>query len=132
MFGLSTSELIVILMVALIFIGPGKLPEVARSLGKGLRKIREAMAGLEAEVHESTRDFREGAEQVAAAARQAREEVGPRPAAGPGRASGEPAVTEASRPLPEGVQAAAPAGDLSASADPPPSPAASDSEKSGA
>jgi TatA/E family protein of Tat protein translocase len=35
-------ELMVILVIALIFIGPGKLPEVARSLGRGMREFRRA------------------------------------------------------------------------------------------
>ena len=42
MFGLSMWEIVVILIVALIFIGPNKLPEIARSLGKGLREFRGA------------------------------------------------------------------------------------------
>lgn len=40
MFGLGTSELFVVLALALIFIGPEKLPEIATSLGKFVRQIR--------------------------------------------------------------------------------------------
>lgn len=35
-------ELILVLIIALIVFGPGKLPEVGRALGKGLREFREA------------------------------------------------------------------------------------------
>jgi len=42
MFGIGMPELLVILVIALIFIGPGKLPEVARSLGRGMREFRRA------------------------------------------------------------------------------------------
>lgn len=42
MFGIGMPELMVILVIALIFIGPGKLPEVARSLGRGMREFRRA------------------------------------------------------------------------------------------
>jgi TatA/E family protein of Tat protein translocase len=42
MFGLSFWEIAVILAVALIVLGPSKLPEIARSLGKGLREFRKA------------------------------------------------------------------------------------------
>ena len=43
-----------ILVVALIFIGPQKLPGLARSLGKGMRDVRRAMAGFEDEVRAAT------------------------------------------------------------------------------
>jgi TatA/E family protein of Tat protein translocase len=41
-FGLSFWEIAIILMVALIILGPKKLPEIARSLGKGIREFRRA------------------------------------------------------------------------------------------
>ena len=41
MFGVGTQELIVILLIALIVVGPQKLPELARQLGKGIRELRK-------------------------------------------------------------------------------------------
>ena len=35
-------ELIVILVIALIVLGPAKLPEAARSVGRGMRELRES------------------------------------------------------------------------------------------
>lgn len=40
MFGIGSTELIVILVVALIIIGPQKLPDLMRTLGKGLSEFR--------------------------------------------------------------------------------------------
>lgn len=40
-------ELIVILVIALIVLGPKKLPEVGRSVGKGLREFKDALSGEE-------------------------------------------------------------------------------------
>ena len=39
------AELIVILVIALIVLGPQRLPETARSLGRGMREMREALTG---------------------------------------------------------------------------------------
>jgi TatA/E family protein of Tat protein translocase len=46
MFGLGMGELIVILAIALIFLGPKRLPDVATSLGKAIRSFRKATRDL--------------------------------------------------------------------------------------
>lgn len=46
MFGLGFGELILIFLIALIFIGPKKLPELAKGLGKGIRDFQNAAKGL--------------------------------------------------------------------------------------
>ena len=38
-------ELIVVLAIALIVLGPKKLPEVGRSVGKGMREFKDAIGG---------------------------------------------------------------------------------------
>lgn len=46
MFGIGVTELIIILVVALIIFGPGKLPEIGGALGKGIRDFRKSMEGI--------------------------------------------------------------------------------------
>lgn len=46
MFGsLGTTELIIILVIVLLIFGAGRLPEVFRSLGSGIKEFREAASG---------------------------------------------------------------------------------------
>ncbi len=42
MFGIGSTELIVILVIALLVLGPKRLPDLARSLGKGLAEFKRA------------------------------------------------------------------------------------------
>jgi sec-independent protein translocase protein TatA len=42
-------ELIIILVIALLVLGPKKLPEVGRSVGKGMREFKESLAGNDTE-----------------------------------------------------------------------------------
>ena len=42
MFGIGLPEMIIIMIIALIVIGPSKLPELARAIGKGMAEFRKA------------------------------------------------------------------------------------------
>jgi sec-independent protein translocase protein TatA len=45
--GLTPAHLILILVIAVLVLGPGKLPEAGAALGRGLREFRDAMNGSE-------------------------------------------------------------------------------------
>jgi sec-independent protein translocase protein TatA len=54
MFGLGFGELVVIFLIALIFIGPKKLPELAKGLGKGIREFQNAAKGFSDQLQEKS------------------------------------------------------------------------------
>jgi sec-independent protein translocase protein TatA len=43
---IGVTELLIVLIVALIVLGPKKLPEVGRSLGNGMREFKDSIAGI--------------------------------------------------------------------------------------
>ena len=44
-FNVGGPELVIILIIALIVLGPKKLPDFGRSLGRGLREFKESISG---------------------------------------------------------------------------------------
>jgi sec-independent protein translocase protein TatB len=56
MFGLGIGEIVIILVLALILLGPEKLPDTARQLGKGLREFRKATDELRSQFEKEVKD----------------------------------------------------------------------------
>lgn len=42
MFGLGSSETLILVLVLVLLFGAGKIPELAKSLGKGIREFKKA------------------------------------------------------------------------------------------
>jgi TatA/E family protein of Tat protein translocase len=53
MFDLGTQELIVIFIVAFLVFGPKRLPELGRTLGKGINELKAAMRGVRETIEEA-------------------------------------------------------------------------------
>ena len=47
-FNLGPGELLLILAIALVVLGPKKLPEAGRSLGKGMREFKDSLTNMSA------------------------------------------------------------------------------------
>ncbi len=67
MFGLGGQELLIILLVALIVLGPQKLPDIARTMGKAMGEFNKAKMDLKREINRASE--MEADEAVRAAAR---------------------------------------------------------------
>jgi Tat protein translocase TatB subunit len=79
MFGIGVPELLVILIVALIVLGPKRLPEVAKGLGKALAEFRRATSGLSEELSNAQVMLEEEIRQTEQAARERQQKIAPPP-----------------------------------------------------
>ncbi len=61
---MGTSEILLILLAVLVLFGADKLPEFARSIGKGMREVQKATDEIRKEIIEQTNTLKEEVEEV--------------------------------------------------------------------
>ena len=54
-FNISGAELVIILLVLFVVFGPGKIPEIAKKLGRGLYEVKRASADIRREIDSEIR-----------------------------------------------------------------------------
>ncbi|MDP2279672.1 MAG: Sec-independent protein translocase protein TatB [Nitrospirota bacterium] len=59
MFDIGMQELILIFIVALLVFGPKRLPELGRTIGKGMAEIKKAMYGIKEQMDSELHDIKE-------------------------------------------------------------------------
>lgn len=111
MFGIGMTELLVIFVIALLVLGPKRLPEVARSLGRGLAEFRRASLDLRKEFMDVADEVRmqpPSLEETAAGMppQAGVESVPPKAAAGAPPQASEPPHETPSAPAPTAPQQA--------------------------
>lgn len=104
MFGIGTSELIVIAVVALLVVGPKKLPELAKSLGRGFAEMKKASEGVADGLKESFRadDIKQDVNEIKNSLLYGKSEAGEEdrpPPAKPSETETKPDPYEASKPI---------------------------------
>jgi sec-independent protein translocase protein TatA len=48
-FGIGATEIVLLLLVALLVFGPKRLPEMGRSLGRGMREFKDSISGKDSD-----------------------------------------------------------------------------------
>ena len=123
MLNVGPLELLVVLAVALIVVGPERLPELARSVGRALRQFREVQdevrdmvsAGMDDEMREAADEFRKAAgtarraTDVKGAVRRAERSIREETTAAVRKPRPSPAGRQPSQTTPGEQEAAAPA-----------------------
>ncbi len=62
MFDVGGGELLLIVLAILVLFGPKKLPEIARTMGKGMQKIKDAQQQFSDEVNNIANDVKSSAD----------------------------------------------------------------------
>ena len=67
-FNLGTGEVLLILFVALLVLGPTKLPDAARQVGRAISEFRRVSSGFQSELRDALKEPVEGVPPTAASA----------------------------------------------------------------
>jgi TatA/E family protein of Tat protein translocase len=100
MFGIGFQEMLIILLVVLIFFGPKRLPDLAKSMGKGLAEFKKASEEVRKGIEEAVK------EEETASEEPARPVPPPDAPAGPPASGANPPVAE--QPYQQSIPFAAP------------------------
>jgi Tat protein translocase TatB subunit len=64
MFDLGFMELVVIFVVALLAFGPKRLPDIAKSIGRGIAEVKNAMEGIKTQIDSEMKEVKNLKESV--------------------------------------------------------------------
>ena len=69
-FGIGATEIIILLIVALLVFGPKRLPEMGRSLGRGMREFKDSIQGKDDDRDDERAELPAGETEPVPAARE--------------------------------------------------------------
>ncbi len=64
LFGISGGEIFIIVLLILIFFGPKRIPEIARTLGKGINEIKKVQRDINTEINRYSDELENPVKQV--------------------------------------------------------------------
>ncbi len=64
LFGISGGEIFIIVLLILIFFGPKRIPEIAKTLGKGINEIKKVQKDINAEINRYSDELENPVNQV--------------------------------------------------------------------
>ncbi len=64
LFGISGGEIMVLLLLVLLLFGPGKIPEIARMIGRGMSEVKKVQREINTEIHRYSSEVEREAREV--------------------------------------------------------------------
>ena len=64
LFGISGGEILILLLLVLLLFGPGKIPEMARMVGRGMREVKKVQREINTEIHRYSSDIEKEAREM--------------------------------------------------------------------
>ena len=64
LFGISGGEVLILFLLVLLLFGPKKIPEIARTLGKGINEIKKVQRDINAEIHRYSDEIENPVKQI--------------------------------------------------------------------
>ncbi len=74
-FFISGAELVFVFLVILLVFGADRVPEIARTFGKGMRQVRNATQDIKEEIQKSAKDHGVDTQQIENQIREIKDEV---------------------------------------------------------
>lgn len=64
LFDLGGGEIMIVVLIVLLLFGSRRIPNLAQSLGKGIRMFRDATQGIQQDIRENVRDVKESVDDL--------------------------------------------------------------------
>ncbi|MCW0484435.1 Sec-independent protein translocase subunit TatA/TatB [Gaoshiqia sediminis] len=67
---ISGGEIVMVMLIALLFFGSKSIPDIARTLGKGVREFKKATNEIKRELNENTGEFKKDIDNISSSVKE--------------------------------------------------------------